>query len=75
MWNIGISVVEWNGEICWVFYIIKKFQSDLNGKFYRGVVRPTILYGLECWAVDRGIEQIMSVKEMRMLRCMSGVTK
>jgi len=38
------------------------------------MVRSTILYGLECWEVDRKIEQNMNVAEMRILRWMSGVT-
>jgi hypothetical protein len=32
-----------------------------------------MLYGSECWAVDKGIEQNMSVAEMRMLRNSIGV--
>jgi hypothetical protein len=38
-------------------------------------MRPTMLYGSECWVIDKRIEQSMSVAEMRMLRWTSGVTK
>jgi len=34
-----------------------------------------MLYDLECWAVDRRIEQNMSVPEMRKLKWISGVTR
>jgi hypothetical protein len=47
----------------------------LKSKFYRSVVRLTMLYGSECWVVDRRIEKSMSVTEMSMLRWMSGVTR
>jgi hypothetical protein len=45
----------------------------LKGKFYRSVVRSTMLNDSECWAVDSRIEQSMSVVEMRMPRWLSGV--
>jgi hypothetical protein len=45
-----------------------------KGKFYSCVMRPTMLYGSECWAFRR-IEQSMSVEEIRMLRWMSGLTR
>jgi len=38
-------------------------------------VTSAMMYVSECWAVDRNIEQRMSVAEMRMLRWMSGVTR
>jgi len=48
----------------------KKIPMKLKDKFYRSVERPTMLYGLECWLVDRIIEQNLSVAEIRMLsRC------
>lgn len=34
-----------------------------------------MIYGSECWVVDRNIERSMSVAEMRMLKWMSAVTK
>jgi len=50
----------------------KRNSIRLKVKFYRSVVRPTMLYGLECWAVDRRIEQNMKVAEIKMLRWISG---
>ena len=28
-----------------------KIPIKLNGKFYKIAIRPTMLYGTECWAV------------------------
>lgn len=39
------------------------------------VVRPYIMYGSKCWAMDGTHEQIMSFLEMRMLREMRGMTR
>jgi len=39
----------------------KRIPMRLNGKFYKSVVRLTMLYGSECWAVDKKMEQRMSV--------------
>lgn len=47
----------------------------LKDKFYRSVVRLTRLYGSECRADDRNIEQSISVVEMRMFRGRSGMTR
>jgi hypothetical protein len=45
----------------------EKIPMSLKGKFYRKVMRPTMLYGSGCWVVDRRIEQSMSVAKIRML--------
>ncbi|KAL6505306.1 hypothetical protein OROGR_025123 [Orobanche gracilis] len=47
----------------------------LKGKFYRTAIRPTLLYGTECWTVKQCHVQKMNVAEMRMLRWMCGHTK
>jgi hypothetical protein len=40
----------------------------LKGKFYRTVIRPTMLYGAECWPTKRRHVQQLSVAKMHMLR-------
>jgi hypothetical protein len=55
--------------------IIKRISIRLPRTFYKKILRLTMIYGSECWAVDRDIEQSMSMAEMRMLRRMSGVTR
>ncbi|KAL5191016.1 Craniofacial development protein 2 [Glycine soja] len=52
-----------------------KVPIKLKGKFYRTAVRPTILYGTECWAVKSQHENKVGVAEMRMLRWMCGKTR
>ena len=46
-----------------------------DGKVYKMVVRPAMMYGAETWAVKKAQEKKLDVAEMRMLRSMSGVTK
>ena len=47
----------------------------LEGKVYKTVVRPALLYGAETWATTRGQEAELVANEMRMLRWMCGVTR
>jgi len=47
----------------------------LKGKVYRVVVRPALLYGLECWPIKKTQVQRLMVAEMRMLRWMCGYTR
>jgi len=56
-WRRGLSV------LC-----DKKVLLKLKGKFYRTTVRPTMLYGTECWAVKSQHENQVSVTEMRRMR-------
>ena len=47
----------------------------IKGKVYRTVVRPALMYGAETWTLKKAQEIKLEVAEMRMLRCMCGVTK
>ena len=48
---------------------------SLKEKFYRTTVRPSLLYGTECWTNKKQHTQKISITEMRMLRWMCGKTK
>ncbi|KAG5572388.1 hypothetical protein H5410_062154 [Solanum commersonii] len=64
--RIGVARRKWrlaSGILC-----DKKIPPKLKGKFYRVVVRPALLYGVECWPVKNAHVQKMHVAEMRMLR-------
>lgn len=52
----------------------KRMLSSLKGRFYKVVMRPVILYGSECLAVDNTVEQMVSVALMIMQRRMCGLT-
>jgi len=47
---------------------IVRISIRLKGSLNKTVIRSAIMYGSECLAVDRKIEQRMSEAEMRMLR-------
>ncbi|KAG5631502.1 hypothetical protein H5410_003219 [Solanum commersonii] len=58
--RIGVAWMKWrlaSGVLC-----DKKIPPRLKGKFYRVVVRPALLYGVECWPV----------KNAHVQKCMSG---
>jgi len=52
----------------------KWIPMRLKGKFYKTVGRPAMMYGSECWTINRNIEQRIGVVEMRMLRWTNEVT-
>ncbi|XP_059304596.1 uncharacterized protein LOC132056420 isoform X2 [Lycium ferocissimum] len=61
--RIGAGWMKWrlaSGVLC-----DKKVPPQLKGKFYKVVVRPTMLYGAECWPVKISHVQKMKVAEMR----------
>ncbi|KAG5610072.1 hypothetical protein H5410_021353 [Solanum commersonii] len=71
--RIGVAWTKWrlaSGVLC-----DKKIPPRLKGKFYRVVVRPALLYGVECWPVKNAHVKTMHVAEMRMLRWMCGHTR
>ena len=51
----------------------RKFENQ--GKVYKTVVRPAMMYGADTWAVNKAQEKKLDVAEMGMLRWLSGVTK
>ncbi|XP_070017321.1 uncharacterized protein [Nicotiana sylvestris] len=53
----------------------KNVPLRLNSKFYKVVVRPTMLYVAECWPVKKSHVQKMKVVKMRMLRWIYGHTR
>ena len=53
----------------------RRMNEKINGKVYRTVVRPALVYGAEIWALKEAQEKKLEVVEMRMLRCMCRVTK
>lgn len=50
-----------------------KIPIWLKGKFYKTVVRSAMVYGSECWAVDKTIEQRIGIAKMSMLKWINGV--
>ncbi|XP_059282471.1 uncharacterized protein LOC132036212 [Lycium ferocissimum] len=71
--RIGAGWMKWrlaSGVLC-----DKKVPPKLKGKFYNVVVRPTMLYGAECWPVKKSHVQKMKVAKMRMLQGMCGNTR
>ncbi|XP_070007282.1 uncharacterized protein [Nicotiana sylvestris] len=59
-----------SGVLC-----VKNVSLRLNDKFYKVVVRPTMLYEAKCWPIKKFHVQQMKVAEMRMLRWMCGHTR
>ncbi|XP_070013666.1 uncharacterized protein [Nicotiana sylvestris] len=68
--RIGVGWRLASGVLC-----DKKVPSILKGKFYRAVVRSSMLYRAECCPVKNSHIQKMKVAEMRMLRWMCGHTR
>lgn len=45
-----------------------RIPITLNRKFYKNVIRPFALNGIECWLIKKQHVHEMSVSEIRMLR-------
>ena len=52
----------------------RRISLRLKEKFYKMIIRLTMLYGTECWAVKKQYVSKMNIAEMRMLRWMCGKT-
>ena len=50
----------------------KKVPIKLKDKVYKTVIKPTMTYGAECWAVRKKDENRLRGAEMRMLRWIRG---
>jgi len=48
--------------------------TGVNRKVYRTMVRPVLIYGSEAWTLRRREEERLERTEMRMLRCILGLT-
>nr|XP_009758201.1 PREDICTED: uncharacterized protein LOC104210926 [Nicotiana sylvestris] len=68
--RIGTGWIKW--RLGFGVFCEKKMSPILKAKFYRSVVRPAMLYGVECWPVKNYHIQRMKVAELRMLRWMCG---
>ena len=53
----------------------KKVPIKLKDKVNKTVIKPTMTYGAECWAVRKKDENRLHVAEMRMLRWIRGKTR
>ncbi|GJY46890.1 hypothetical protein Tco_0435953 [Tanacetum coccineum] len=62
--------LKWRASIGVLFHMMVPLK--LKGKFYRVAIRPTMLYGLECWLIMKALANRVEVAEFRMLRCTCG---
>ena len=53
----------------------KKVPIKLKDKVYKTVIKPTMTYGADCWAIRKKDENRLHVAEMRMLRWIRGKTR
>ncbi|GJU07795.1 hypothetical protein Tco_1124225 [Tanacetum coccineum] len=52
----------------------RNIPLKLKGKFYRVAIRPSMLYGSECWPITKVLANGMEVAELRILRWTCGKT-
>ncbi|GJY11783.1 retrovirus-related pol polyprotein LINE-1 [Tanacetum coccineum] len=63
---IRVGWAKWraaSGVLCY-----KRIPVKLNRKFYKVAIRPTMLYGSECWPIMKAQANRVEVTELRMLR-------
>ena len=54
---------------------LKKTRTDTQVKFYKVVVRPSLLYGSETWVITKRDMTGLEAAEMRFLRSVTGYTR
>nr|GEV04133.1 protein transport protein SEC24-like CEF [Tanacetum cinerariifolium] len=54
------------------FICDRNIPLKLKGKFYRVAIRPSMLYGSECWPITKTLANMMEVAKLRMLRWTCG---
>nr|XP_009774904.1 PREDICTED: uncharacterized protein LOC104224883 [Nicotiana sylvestris] len=64
--RIGVGCMKW--RLAYRVLYDKRVPPILRGKFYKAVVRPAMMYGVECWPIKNSHIRKMKVAEMRMLR-------
>ncbi|GJZ04251.1 phosphoenolpyruvate/phosphate translocator 2 isoform 2 [Tanacetum coccineum] len=70
--RIKASWLKWRaatGVLC-----DRSVPLKLKGKFYRVAIRPSMLYGSECWPITKALANRVEVAELRMLRWTCGRT-
>src|SRR5215469_4018623 len=75
-WGLGF---RWKGWMKWRegkrVLCDNRVPLKVKGKFYATVVRPSMTYASECWALRKDQERRLQVAEMHMLRMMMGITR
>ena len=73
-WTNTRRLVTMEGS-SWSYIYAKKVPVKLKIKLYKTVVRPEMVYGIECWALRKQEEQLVHTTEMKMLRWSQGKTR
>lgn len=52
-----------------------RMPVKVEGKVYKTIVRPAMIYGAECWIMKKAHEKWLHTSEIKMLRLAGGVTR
>ena len=72
-YRVKLAWMKWKhltGVLC-----DKKVPIKLKDKVYKTVIKPTMTYEAECWAVRKKDENRLHVAEMRMQRWIRGMAR
>ena len=48
-----------------MLFVTKKVPVDLKVKIYQAIIKPTMLYGAECWSMRKKEQHILNSTDMR----------